>query len=1070
MSKTKNRFVAGLLAFTLILTGMSGLNGIAMVNAATDDEATVTEVTCTPSNVSEKGGEIEVTVKGTNLSDTVYYGIWGVYSFSGKEFNSRVTKDAKTAKMTSKGDAWTFKVELPDAESAKSETFGAAIGFKIGVATQVNALANSNSRTDSDKIVIGNPGETKPAEVDKSALNSAIAAAEKLNKADYTTATWTPFAKALSEAKAVQAKAEATQEEVNSAKTALLTAKANLRGADVEAVCTGVTVNPTKVSRNGGEVEVSVAGTDLTEDAYYQIYYNYDLKPGMATDSAYGTKTAVKMTKSGDVWKFKTTIPAIDKVNASGNVNGFKVAVCVNGINSKATKSDLIKVAASSEGAEVTSIDATPKEISYKGGEVTLKVNGINLTEDNWGVQAKAYIVDTDIDKTPDFEVKTVTENSATLVIPMNTLTNDLEYRVVAGVNDGEGIKEQAKTTFVIKGKPYRTDGTFGAESAELIGENQVRINFENELELYCAEDEAPEFFSVLDASKKKLDCKAKSVEIAGKSAIVTFDSVIPKEAQSIGFDEGVFKLGEKNGKPVVNGTNSQILTKKESISSITFEKDVFSSKGGTVKATLDGFNVDKIALDSITANIFEAGKASKSDITVAKTMVDGKPVLTFDLPENKTKGTQCYILKAYQDGKEIITGASRESRNVLSVLPEGKTEKDQTLGMATIVAMRNTGNTDLQNAVAEVSKSIGELKTEVRLYGTNLDMKKTKLRAIDENGILWPVYDIPECDGMWRFVAIAGTNKNGVFGDGNAQLVELLPPRYAGTNKKFTIQVSIDGENWLDTNTVTLTVNNQGISSESDFRTCNKEDIQTITVKYVDEKGNEIAAADKHNGYGISMLKQFEIAPKKIDGYTLIEEKNPNIPEWVYQGPKDNTYTYTYKADREPQDLKKAVVKGIGNKTYTGKAIKQKISVTLNGKTVASTNYSVTYKNNTKVGVATVVISGKGAYTGSVTKKFKINPKSVALSSVKAKKKAVKVTWKKSSMKVSGYQVRYSTSKSFKKAKTTSVKYTKSVKSKTVKKLKSKKKYYVRVRTYTKTSGGTCYSSWSKAKSAKVK
>ena len=125
----------------------------------------------------------------------------------------------------------------------------------------------------------------------------------------------------------------------------------------------------------------------------------------------------------------------------------------------------------------------------------------------------------------------------------------------------------------------------------------------------------------------------------------------------------------------------------------------------------------------------------------------------------------------------------------------------------------------------------------------------------------------------------------------------------------------------------------------------------------------------------------------------------------------------------------------------------------TLNGKTVASTNYSVTYKNNTKVGVATVVISGKGAYTGSVTKKFKINPKSVALSSLKARKKAVQVKWKKSSMKVSGYQVSYSTSKSFKKAKTTSVKYTKSVKSKTVKKLKSKKKYYVRVRTYTKTS-----------------
>lgn len=209
-------------------------------------------------------------------------------------------------------------------------------------------------------------------------------------------------------------------------------------------------------------------------------------------------------------------------------------------------------VNAATEDAEVTSIDATPKEISYKGGEVTLKVNGINLTEDNWGVQAKAYIVGTDIDKTPAVEVKNVTESSATLVVPMNTFANDLEYRVVAGVKDGEGIKEQARTTFVIKAKPYKTDTTFFAESAELIGENQVRINFENELELYCAEDEAPEFFSVLDAYKKKLDCKAKSVEIAGKSAIVTFESSIPNDAKSVGFDEGIFKLGEKNGKPLL--------------------------------------------------------------------------------------------------------------------------------------------------------------------------------------------------------------------------------------------------------------------------------------------------------------------------------------------------------------------------------------------------------------------------------------------------------------------------------------------------------------------------------------
>lgn len=95
---------------------------------------------------------------------------------------------------------------------------------------------------------------------------------------------------------------------------------------------------------------------------------------------------------------------------------------------------------------------------------------------------------------------------------------------------------------------------------------------------------------------------------------------------------------------------------------------------------------------------------------------------------------------------------------------------------------------------------------------------------------------------------------------------------------------------------------------------------------------------------------------------------------------------------------------------------------------------------------------------------------KSVALTSVKAQKKAMKVTWKKSADKVSGYQVRYSTSKSFKTCKTVSVKYTKKVNSRTVKGLKSGKRYYVKVRTYVKNTDGTYYSKWSKVKSVKVK
>lgn len=95
--------------------------------------------------------------------------------------------------------------------------------------------------------------------------------------------------------------------------------------------------------------------------------------------------------------------------------------------------------------------------------------------------------------------------------------------------------------------------------------------------------------------------------------------------------------------------------------------------------------------------------------------------------------------------------------------------------------------------------------------------------------------------------------------------------------------------------------------------------------------------------------------------------------------------------------------------------------------------------------------------------------PKSTSISKLTNGKKQFKVTWKKKSG-VTGYQIQYATDSKFKKNKTTvTVKGAKST-SKTIKKLKSKKKYYVRVRTYKTVNGKKVYSSWSKVKSVKTK
>ena len=54
----------------------------------------------------------------------------------------------------------------------------------------------------------------------------------------------------------------------------------------------------------------------------------------------------------------------------------------------------------------------------------------------------------------------------------------------------------------------------------------------------------------------------------------------------------------------------------------------------------------------------------------------------------------------------------------------------------------------------------------------------------------------------------------------------------------------------------------------------------------------------------------------------------------------------------------------------YDGKAKKPGVTVKLNGKTLKNgTDYTVSYSNNTKVGTATVKITGKSNYTGSVSK-----------------------------------------------------------------------------------------------------
>lgn len=75
-----------------------------------------------------------------------------------------------------------------------------------------------------------------------------------------------------------------------------------------------------------------------------------------------------------------------------------------------------------------------------------------------------------------------------------------------------------------------------------------------------------------------------------------------------------------------------------------------------------------------------------------------------------------------------------------------------------------------------------------------------------------------------------------------------------------------------------------------------------------------------------------------------------------------------------EKTSLADAEITASKRKLYTGKRIKPKVKVVLDGSRLKlNRDFRVVYKNNKNVGKATIVVKGIGSYSGRITQKFKI-------------------------------------------------------------------------------------------------
>ena len=168
-------------------------------------------------------------------------------------------------------------------------------------------------------------------------------------------------------------------------------------------------------------------------------------------------------------------------------------------------------------------------------------------------------------------------------------------------------------------------------------------------------------------------------------------------------------------------------------------------------------------------------------------------------------------------------------------------------------------------------------------------------------------------------------------------------------------------------------------------------------------------------------------------------------------------------------KNMSSVSISNISTKSFTGKAIAQSAKLKHSGSTLKNgRDYTVSYSSNKNVGTATIKFTGKGSYGGVVTKTFKINPAKQNIQKLKSKSRSFFIDWAQKGS-ATGYEIQYATNSKFSGAKKVTVTNNKTDK-KTISKLSGKKKYYVRVRSYTTVKGKKYYGAWSSTKSVTTK
>lgn len=514
---------------------------------------------------------------------------------------------------------------------------------------------------------------------------------------------------------------------------------------------TSAILAPKEFTAEGGEATLLVLGEKL--DKHLSVVVKLG---GQVTD----IQAEKSMNSTDTKHSYAIKFPA----NETTQKKEYSVQ-CIVGASALENRYIPVTVAGKEEGGEgptdpeaeakITKITATPDSLPSKGGSVKLSVEGENLTADNWTAKAVGVLEGTDASR-GTVNATDVTADGAIFNFDRNMIfTNRIQWTIQAGpIVEGEMQPQQE--IVIYQDKNIKVETIDIVEASQPNGQTII-AKFEKDVKV--AELEAEELGKLIHINGVvEIDGQPadNSVYYLQKEDVVTAEGNIvtiklnhtlklSAGAASIYFEQGSLKTTDGVTLKEVHWS----VTSNPSIYSIDYAKDVFDYNGGTAVATLTGVRLDEVDLTDPTrlkATILDPQTSEEINLPL-KIKNGAEPTITFTVPKNETDKTQTYLLSLELDGTPVYegTGSNKAKRAIVSVLPKDADPKAPILGALTITGNGKVEGSTLTDLTVDVEKGLGQLKVELKLAGANFDSTKTEVRAIDENGVIWPVSHVPE-------------------------------------------------------------------------------------------------------------------------------------------------------------------------------------------------------------------------------------------------------------------------------------------------------------------------------------